>query len=226
MPGKLDKTETIAIKCTPLADGGAAIGLTLNHTLLDGEGLFTFMKAWGQRYSGVSKEERLVINHDRHLLSGMGRPSRPPPSEVLVAPLASGDTAPISQLRATTLHAFHVSKASMIELKALARREIKATSSTQDPRFVSTVDLITALFVILISRARGHGQDVRITTTVNGRRRLDPPLPDNYAGNCVFSALSAYSKDESSGDRRRRWWSHLPHAGKAGAAYSLLHPEA
>ncbi|EGZ11474.1 hypothetical protein PHYSODRAFT_517539 [Phytophthora sojae] len=161
MPSKLEKYETIAIRCTPLADGGVAIGITLNHTLMDGEGLFTFMRAWGQLYSGVAKEHRLVINHHRHLLSGTGRGSQRPHPAIKIA---------------------------------LARTASERYIA--DPPFVSTIDIITALFVVLSSRARGHGQDVRITTGVNARRRLDPPLPTNYAGNCVFSALSTYSKEE------------------------------
>lgn len=195
MPSKLEKNETIAIRCTPLADGGVSIGITLNHTLMDGEGLFTLVRAWGQRYSGVVKEDRLVINHDRHLLSGTGRGSQRPHPAIRIVPPPSGQTISISQLPATTQHAFHVSRKNMLKLKALASTSA-SDKSAADPPFVSTIDIITALFVVLISRARGHGQDVRITTGVNARQRLDPPLPTNYAGNCVFSALSAYSKEE------------------------------
>ncbi|KAE8982429.1 hypothetical protein PR003_g25303 [Phytophthora rubi] len=194
MPSKLEKNETIAIRCTPLADGGVTIGITLNHTLMDGEGLFTFVRAWGQRYSGVANEGRLVINHDRHLLSGTGRGSQRPHPAIRIVPPPSGETIPISQLPATTQHAFHVSRKNMSKLKALA--STASEKSATDPPFVSTIDIVTALFVVLISRARGHGQDVRITTGVNARQRLDPPLPTNYAGNCVFSALSAYSKED------------------------------
>jgi shikimate O-hydroxycinnamoyltransferase len=61
---------------------------------------------------------------------------------------------------------------------------------------VSTIDAVTGLFTALISRARGHGQDVKVTTAVNARRRLHPPMPPNYAGNVIFSALSAYQAEE------------------------------
>ncbi|CAH0482928.1 unnamed protein product [Peronospora belbahrii] len=47
--------------------------------------------------------------------------------------------------------------------------------------YVSTIDAITALFTVLISRARGHGEDVRVMTAMNARRRLG--LLANYAGN-------------------------------------------
>ncbi|GMF16506.1 unnamed protein product [Phytophthora lilii] len=113
MPSKLEKQETIAVRCTPLLDGGVAVGITLNHTLMDGEGLFTFMKAWGQHYSGVEKANRLMINHDRHLLSGTEVGSQRQHPEVHIVPPPTGETIPISQLPATTQHAFHVSKANM-----------------------------------------------------------------------------------------------------------------
>ncbi|GMF15231.1 unnamed protein product [Phytophthora fragariaefolia] len=104
MPSKLERKETVAIRCTPQADGGVSVGITLNHTLMDGEGLFTFMRAWGQRYSGVSKDHRLVINHDRHLLSGTGRGSQLPHPAVQIVPAPSGEVIPISFLPATTQH--------------------------------------------------------------------------------------------------------------------------
>ncbi|POM81958.1 Hypothetical protein PHPALM_22 [Phytophthora palmivora] len=37
---------------------------------------------------------------------------------------------------------------------------------------------------------------VKITTGVNARRRLDPPLPLNYVGNIIFNALSTYTNSE------------------------------
>ncbi|CAH0514392.1 unnamed protein product [Peronospora belbahrii] len=65
--------------------------------------------------------------------------------------------------------------------------------------YVSTIDAITALFTVLISRARGHGEDVRVMNAMNARRRLG--LPANYAGNVVCSAMATYNASElQSGD--------------------------
>ncbi|KAF4318969.1 hypothetical protein JM18_005226 [Phytophthora kernoviae] len=69
-------------------------------------------------------------------------------------------------------------------------------SGEVESSYVSTNDAITALFTVLISRARDHGQHMRITTGVNARRRFEPPLPDNYVGNVIFNALSTYTDSE------------------------------
>ncbi|KAI9981256.1 hypothetical protein PInf_008906 [Phytophthora infestans] len=100
MPTPRASTELICIKGTLLSDGGLVIGLDTSHTLLDGEGTFTFMKAWGQHYSNVPNQERLRV------------------------------------------------------------------------------------------------KDVKVTTAVNARSRLNPPMPENYAGNVIFSALSSYQAQE------------------------------
>ncbi|GMF16504.1 unnamed protein product [Phytophthora lilii] len=72
MPTPRGPTELICVKTTLLSDGGLVIGVDASHTLLDGEGMFTFMTAWGQHYSGIDKQSRLVINHDQALAMGNG----------------------------------------------------------------------------------------------------------------------------------------------------------
>ncbi|KAL4168123.1 hypothetical protein KRP22_011526 [Phytophthora ramorum] len=206
MPTPRGPTELICVKATVLSDGGLVVGVDTSHTLLDGEGMFTFMTAWGQHYSGVDQKDRLVINHDRHLLAGTGSPStlaHPEFQLVESEPAAdagdatAGPAAPMPP--PTSQHRFHFTPGMMKRIKNAASQGASATG-TSDPSYVSTIDAITALFTALISRARGHGQDVQVTTAINARRRLNPPLPDNYAGNVVFSALSSYKSAELQAD--------------------------
>ncbi|RLN72171.1 hypothetical protein BBJ28_00005974 [Nothophytophthora sp. Chile5] len=207
MPTKREGKELIRIKCTLLADGGLAIGLNTTHTMFDGEAIFTFMKVWGQHYSGVSKSERLSITHARHLLDGTGEIAQRPHPEFRI-PTAKPSTAnegadtaasvaatPMAAPPSTTQHIFHFSPTNMAKIKAAAAQGLSGLEDVA-PSYVSTIDAITALFTVLISRARGHGQDVNITTGVNARRRFEPPLPSNYAGNVIFNALSSYTSTE------------------------------
>ncbi|ETM45996.1 hypothetical protein L914_09064, partial [Phytophthora nicotianae] len=194
MPTKRGETELICVKGTLLEDGGLVIGINTSHTLFDGEAMFTFMAVWGQHYSGVNKEQRLVVNHDRHLLKGTGEPSKMQHPEFRVE-VTTGAKHGAQVPPATTHELFHFTPKMMSKIKEVATRgglkdDVAALS------YVSTVDATTALFTVLISRARGHGQDVRITTGVNARRRLDPPLPDNYVGNVIFNAFSSYKNSE------------------------------
>ncbi|KAL4123703.1 hypothetical protein PRIC2_009554 [Phytophthora ramorum] len=161
--------------------------------------MFTFMTVWGQHYSGVKKEDRLVVNHDRHLLGGTGTFSNVPHPEFRVVEAASeaasnGAETSVPAPPSTAHHLFHFTPDMMKRIKQVATRG--GVSGDGEPSYVSTVDAITALFTVLISRARTHGQDVRITTGVNARRRLSPPLPTNYVGNVIFNALSTYTDSE------------------------------
>ncbi|KAG7384177.1 hypothetical protein PHYBOEH_009634 [Phytophthora boehmeriae] len=211
MPTPRGKTELICAKGTLLSDGGLVIGVDATHTLFDGEAMFTFMAVWGQHYSGVSKEKRLVVNHDRHLLKGTGSPSRMAHPEFRVvepeaakeddaSDQAADKSAPVPP--ATEHFLFHFSPAMMKKIKGVATQ-----GEGGEAEYVSTNDAITALFTVLVSRARGHGQDVRITTGVNSRRRLDPPLPENYVGNVIFNAFSAYTSSElKAEDEKKPGW--------------------
>ncbi|POM76193.1 Hypothetical protein PHPALM_6599 [Phytophthora palmivora] len=192
MPTTRGKMELICTKGTILNDGGLVIGVDATHTLFDGEAMFTFMKVWGQHYSGVKKEDRVVVNHDRHLLRGTGEPSKMLHPEFRVVKAGEGEVSGSSQGPPPTAHhLFHFTPDMMKTIKEVATRGDGTESS-----YVSTTDAITALFTVMISRARGHGQDVKITTGMNARRRLDPPLPLNYVGNVIFNALSTYTNSE------------------------------
>ncbi|KAF4038190.1 Transferase family [Phytophthora infestans] len=176
MPTPRASTELICIKGTLLSDGGLVIGLDTSHTLLDGEGTFTFMKAWGQHYSDVPKQERLVSNYDRFLLKGTGEPSKlahPEFQVVNVHPTVAGNVeAPVPPC--TAQHRFHFTPCMMQRIKHVATRG--ESKSTSDPTY--------------------RVKDVKVTTAVNARSRLNPPMPENYAGNVIFSALSSYQAQE------------------------------
>ncbi|GMF15229.1 unnamed protein product [Phytophthora fragariaefolia] len=201
MPMPRGQTELIGVKATLLSDGGMVIGIDASHTLLDGEGMFTLMTAWGHHFRGMDKKDRLVINHDRHLLGGSGSPAQQPHPEFQVIDMKSATNhseasmvLPAPVLPSTSQHRFHFTPSMMKTIKDVASQEAVLRSS--DPNYVSTIDAITALFTALISHARGHGQDVKVTTALNARRRLVPQLPENFAGNVIFSALSSYDAAE------------------------------
>ncbi|KAG6960874.1 hypothetical protein JG688_00009372 [Phytophthora aleatoria] len=234
MPKPRAQGEILAVKGSILTDGGMAIGVDCSHVLFDGEAMLTFMRVWGQHYSGVSKKERLAINHDRYLLSGTGETHRLPHPEFQIAPVEplvrrkDGSLAPktVTTPPKTDQHVFHLSPSNMAMLKKLAanvpetektrrsqrkreqflakllsifrsrNKKVAQAQAAPRPSYVSSLDAVTALFTVLISQARGHGKTVRVSTAVNGRNRLEPPLPANYSGNAVFHAVSSYTNEE------------------------------
>lgn len=192
MPSR--EAQLITAKGTLLNDGGLAIGINLSHTLLDGQGVFTFMAAWGAHYRDVPLDQRAVISHDRQLLGASGVGAECPHPEFRIpAPAASisagAPPAPESEMPSCTQQFFRLSREELQKLKALA-----FSGCSEHVPFVSTLDAVTALFTILITQARAPSwAEIRVTTGVNARTRLDPPLPSTYAGNAIFNALSTYS---------------------------------
>ncbi|KAL4139934.1 hypothetical protein PRNP1_015363 [Phytophthora ramorum] len=127
MPTSRGKTELLCVKGTLLSDGGMVIGVDASHTLFDGEAMFTFMTVWGQHYSGVKKEDRLVVNHDRHLLGGTGTPSKVPHPEFRVVEAASeaasnGAETSVPAPPSTAHHLFHFTPDMMKRIKQVATR--------------------------------------------------------------------------------------------------------
>ncbi|GLD95766.1 hypothetical protein PINS_up004444 [Pythium insidiosum] len=183
--------ELLRIKCSLLCDGGLALGFDMPHCMLDGEAMFTFVKTWARHYSGAARAPGDAICHDRDLLAprGVGAKLSHPEFMVPSVPIATPSMAVAAEVTPpkTTMKPFHLSPEQLRELKALV---------CDDEAYASTIDAVTALFTLLITQARGHGQNVKITTGVNGRRRVEPPLPPNYAGNVIFNALSTYTTVE------------------------------
>jgi hypothetical protein len=210
MPKPRTQGEIIAVKGSILADGGMAIGVDCSHVLFDGEAMLTFMRVWGQHFSGVDRHDRLVINHERHLLSGNGETHRLPHPEFQVAPAeplvrrADGSLAPKAVAATppkTSEHVFHLSPRNLATLKETAEKAGRRRDRVLEASaYISTLDAVTALFTILISRARGHGKAVRVSTAVNGRKRLEPPLPAHYSGNAVFHAISSHAAEDLEAD--------------------------
>ncbi|KAG1704671.1 hypothetical protein DVH05_005600 [Phytophthora capsici] len=205
-PARKGKRQLIAVKCSLLSDGGLAIGLDFAHGVLDGEAAFTFAKVWGQYYrnlSGLSGlENPIKLNHDRSLLAAKADQASLPHPEFQVLPPGTSSAIEIELVGplpvpvnspSTTQRMLHLSPDQLSRLKA-------SVSDVSSSSYVSTIDSLTALLTVLITRARGHGQDVRIATCVNGREHLDPPLPDNYVGNVIFNAVTTYQAAELASD--------------------------
>ncbi|KAL7680660.1 putative transferase [Plasmopara halstedii] len=167
--------ELIAVKSTLLKDGRLVIGVD-----------------W------QTNEEQLVVHHDRHLLShaeGMSKDQHP---EFRIVKAASDENIqlPNQVPPAAATHNFHFTPKTMKRIKEMANHGDFHGKGSCEASYVSTIDAITALFTVLISRARGNAQDVKIITCVNGRRRINPPLPEHYAENAIFNALSTYTNAE------------------------------
>lgn len=87
--------------------------------------------------------------------------------------------------------------AALRELKELARpkaeRETGAALTPAPPEWISTNDALTAFLWQSVTRARkprlGSEEEVRLLRAMDGRRRLDPQVPEEYVGHLVVAAV-------------------------------------
>ncbi|RLN54440.1 hypothetical protein BBJ28_00020678 [Nothophytophthora sp. Chile5] len=188
--------QLIAVKCSLLVDGTLVIGVDVDHCLLDATGLFLFMRQWGLHYRCLASSTHSGITHDRSQLiqSNDDQHHMPCVSTLLhpeykcVARLPMQQPPPASNSSskvATTQRIFHFSPMDLRLLKKFAARGEAAPS-------FSTLDCVTAFLAWLITRSRGHNQPVQVSTAVNVRRLMKPPLPEKFTGNAVFPALSTH----------------------------------
>lgn len=196
-----DPDALLAVKCTPLRDGGLVIGVNVHHCVFDAEACFAFMTQWGMHYRRVGKAQRPTICHDRSQLFARGRSVQFAHPEYTVIStqakaLAPAPVAPLPTRLATTMRAFRVRDSDLKALKSFVVQGLSHPNANGSSGFISTTDALTALLTLLITQARDHGNDANVGTAVNGRQRLQPPLPDHYAGNVVFTAFSRLAATE------------------------------
>ncbi|GMF60580.1 unnamed protein product [Phytophthora fragariaefolia] len=184
------ETKLLSVKCCLLIDGSLVIGVNADHCVVDAGGLAHLMKRWSEHYLGVASSNSVCFSHDRRRLfpSSPASPTISHPEyrcicHALTQNPYSGSS--VSSDATTSQHYFHLTPVQLRNLKSFA------ALGDESPPF-STLDCVTALLTWLITRSRGHGSAVQVSTAVNFRCRLQSPLPDHFTGNAVLPALSIH----------------------------------
>lgn len=151
------------------------LGVARHHQVADGEAASQFMSAWAAVCCNIPV---IPVLHDRSIL--MPRyPASPAfdhveykKSDVMQPPLEG-------------------SKQNLVRKKLHFSRETLASIKGEDG--YSTFEALTAHLWRSVTRARGLTGNIETRSLIaaNVRRRLQPCLPDNYFGNCIFHACPA-----------------------------------
>ncbi|KAK1407584.1 hypothetical protein QVD17_39204 [Tagetes erecta] len=165
----------LAIQVTELVDG-IFIGGSVNHMVADGTSFWHFMATWseifrsGGKYHG-SISRPLVL--ERWVLDGSDR--------VISIPYTHHDQF-IERLPIPTFKErfFSFSTTAISKLKARANSECNTHR-------ISSLQAVVALLWRCITRARclSHDSETSCSLLVSNRRRLNPPLSDDYFGSPV-----------------------------------------
>lgn len=152
-----------------------------HHQVADGEASSSFMEAWAAACRGFPVSP---ILHNRSALMANDPPTptfehieykKPPPKPVL------GEAPVHPPLSRKKLH---------FDAETLKRIKSYAIKEGDERGTYTTFESLTGHLWKCVTKARGLSGDIesRSMVAANGRRRLDPPLPETFFGNVIFHA--------------------------------------
>lgn len=163
------------LQVTRFKCGGICLVTAMEHLVLDGLSAIHFMRAW----SDIARGRTALIRpfFDRTLLR-----ARDPPEpkfahiEYHIPPPQLDNSGLSPQTK------FSVFK--------LTRDQLNALKTKCDGINYSTFEVLAGHIWRCVTLARGlpENQESRLNIPIDGRSRLQPPLPQGYFGNAVFTA--------------------------------------
>ncbi|XP_057988045.1 shikimate O-hydroxycinnamoyltransferase-like isoform X2 [Hevea brasiliensis] len=188
--------QVTAFKC-----GGLSVGLQFHHALADGFGALHFINTWCDVARGLSNTLPPFV--DRTILR-----CRVPPTPKFEhieydKPLSMDSPTQINTLQQNCIEIFKITPQQLETLKTKVKNNNGKTKST-------SYEILTAHIWRCTCKARGLSdhQPTKLRIAVDGRSRLDSPLPPGFFGNVIFSAtpiaLSGEILSEPIGDTVER----------------------
>ncbi|KAI9778069.1 MAG: hypothetical protein M1839_008373 [Geoglossum umbratile] len=192
--------------------GGLLLCVAIHHSVTDGVGMAAVLKTWAkwcQRgpdsdYMYESEPEFPKSALDRNpLMKGLTETQPQGHKEYNIRPPPSQEETPKPVSAPKTDHGiFYFSADSLSSLKAAVSSSVPSADDEAPKTWISTNDALVAFFWSCVTRARfprlqsslvGDPEvEATLGMAVDGRRRLDPPLPSEYIGNVTaFSAATA-----------------------------------
>ncbi|XVF65902.1 hypothetical protein PTKIN_Ptkin09bG0288000 [Pterospermum kingtungense] len=177
----------LVLQVTTFKCGGVGLGVGIHHTLADGISALHFINSWAETARGLSLSIAPLM--DRTLLRARVPPTPtfhhveydPPPSILASDKSQSFDHKP--------------SIVSIFKLTVDQLNTLKAKSNIENPDDTmkySTFNILAAHLWRCISKVRGlsNDQPTRLYIPIDGRSRLNPPVPPGYFGNVIFGATT------------------------------------
>lgn len=169
----------LVLQVTHFKCGGASLGVGMQHHVADGSSGLHFINSWSDvaRGAGISLPPFI----DRSLLRSRDPPSpsfphieyHPPPSiPIPISPKSSPPSAAVS-------------------LFTITRHHLASLRSKSPAGYSFSSYALLAAHVwrcVCVARALPPDQVSKMYIATDGRQRLNPPLPDGYFGNVIFTA--------------------------------------
>ncbi|KAJ6369858.1 hypothetical protein OIU76_028167 [Salix suchowensis] len=203
LPVTDSKASVIALKITLFPKQGFCIGISSHHAIMDGKSSTMFIKAWAhmcklsdrekQQHPDLLPEltpifdrtdiqdpEGLEMVYLNNWLEYKWPGSDPNPRSLKLLPALAVLSSPV---RAT----FELSGEDIRKLRARVSAQLVKQDSQAKPAHLSNFVLVFAHASVCIVKSKGLESDrmVLMGFAADCRARLDPPLHENYFGNCV-----------------------------------------
>ncbi|XP_068641196.1 phenolic glucoside malonyltransferase 1-like [Aristolochia californica] len=191
-PDMKQQEPLLAIQVTVFPFSGICIGITLHHAVADGSSATNFLRTWASICKAGGDDVSVANNlplYDRALVGDLEELKRKWIEEVKKIQLGSGRG---RWMRKEFQVNGGVRGTLVLKRAHIEKLRLRLTSSGYDvgPR-PSTYTITTAYVWECMCKARGvtGGETSDFVFTVDCRRRLNPPAPATYFGNCIGAAF-------------------------------------
>uniref|UniRef100_A0A803Q8X2 Uncharacterized protein n=1 Tax=Cannabis sativa TaxID=3483 RepID=A0A803Q8X2_CANSA len=154
--------------------GGVSIGVAMDHHVVDGFSALHFFNSWSEMARGIDLKTLPYI--DRTILS----PRNPPKP-----------TYDHIEYKPTTTPQSLTNNIIDVAIYKLTNEQVKTLKAKccGNKLSYSTFEILASHVWKCACKARklGHDQETKLHVVVDGRSRLQPPLPIGYFGNVIFS---------------------------------------
>ncbi|OMO70065.1 Transferase [Corchorus olitorius] len=174
--GGISAYPLLAVQVTSFRCGGVSLGIAFQHTMVDGPSALHFISSWAAIARGLPLEVAPFL--DRILLRARSPPT-PKFHHIEYEPSPPLKNSISTDVKPSIVSLYKITAQQLNTLKA----KINENSSTK----FSSFSILTA-HIWRVTKARGlaNDQEVKLFMPIDGRRRLDPPLPPGFFGNVIF----------------------------------------
>ncbi|XP_039067391.1 shikimate O-hydroxycinnamoyltransferase-like isoform X1 [Hibiscus syriacus] len=179
--GGISSYPLAVLQVTKFKCGGVCLGVGWQHTLGDGLSALHFINSWADIAKGSSPTIGPVI--DRTLLGARDLPT-PKFHHVEYDPFPLMNSTS-DDIKPSTVSTFKLTADQLNTLKDKAN-----AANAHGGIKHSSFNILAAHIWRCVSKARGLSNDqaTKLSFPIDGRSKLDPPLPEGYFGNVIFMA--------------------------------------
>ncbi|KAJ0098604.1 hypothetical protein Patl1_21764 [Pistacia atlantica] len=196
-----ERASSMALQITLFSNQGFSIGITTHHAVIDGNAATKFMKSWAYLCTKQDTQDPSLLPE---LTPFFDRTVIKDPTGLYMVFLKNysgslgSDISEVNQLSLKVIEDLGVNRNSLRATFKLTREDIKKLrekilSKAEEVKptkelHLSTFVVTYVYLLICLVKTRGEEGDrkVNFLFPVDYRNRMDPRLPANYFGNCVF----------------------------------------